>query len=302
MKRFWIVLVLLLAAGCANPPTPTQSPRPSVNAPRAGKNEYRVVNPSSGAALLVQIFFPDTWDGHERLPALILVPGGNGNSATFLKKSPTGESNVSMLNDAGIVAVLFDPDGRGRSEGTEDYDGFIQQDGLAEIIRFTAALDGIDSEQIGLASRSYGVTMASGVLARYPDLPIKFFIDWEGPADRNDTGGCDAAHLGHLKNVASCNDEDFWMQREAITFIPNIRVPYQRIQSAKDHVQPDTLHALAMVNAAVEGGVPWVRLNDYPPNQTYDLENPPAMLSEQDSRDISALILRYALERFSAEK
>jgi dipeptidyl aminopeptidase/acylaminoacyl peptidase len=302
VKRFWIVLVLLLAAGCANPPTPTQSPRPSVNAPRAGKNEYRVVNPSSGAALLVQIFFPDTWDGHERLPALILVPGGNGNSATFLKKSPTGESNVSMLNDAGIVAVLFDPDGRGRSEGTEDYDGFIQQDGLAEIIRFTAALDGIDSEQIGLASRSYGVTMASGVLARYPDLPIKFFIDWEGPADRNDTGGCDAAHLGHLKNVASCNDEDFWMQREAITFIPNIRVPYQRIQSAKDHVQPDTLHALAMVNAAVEGGVPWVRLNDYPPNQTYDLENPPAMLSEQDSRDISALILRYALERFSAEK
>ena len=86
--------------------------------------------------------------------------------------------------------MIFDPDGRGLSVGVEDYDGFIHQDGLAEIIRFSASLPEVDPERIGVISFSYGVTMAAGALARYPDLPVRFLIDMEGPADRNDTGGC----------------------------------------------------------------------------------------------------------------
>ena len=293
MKRLWLLIWLILAAGCA--------PRPESAFSKTGKNEYRVINPSSGAALHVQIFFPDTWDGNERLPALILVPGGNHTSEIFLQKNLRGKNSVTELNDAGIVAVLFDPDGRGSSEGEENLNGFIHQDGLAAVIRFAASLEGIDATRIGLASRSFGVTMASGALARHPDLPIQFLIDWEGPADRNDIGGCDSSKTGHLRGLVSCENETFWSQREAVTFIRQIRVPYQRIQSEKDHAQPDTRHALLMVNAAVEGGVPWVRLNDNPPNQTYDLENPPAMLPESQSRDIAALITRYALECFEME-
>jgi len=288
MKRLWLLIWLILAAGCA--------PRPESAFSKTEKNEYRVINPSSGAALHVQIFFPDTWDGNERLPALILVPGGNHTSEIFLQKNLRGKNSVTELNDAGIVAVLFDPDGRGSSEGEENLNGFIHQDGLAAVIRFAASLEGIDATRIGLASRSFGVTMASGALARHPDLPIQFLIDWEGPADRNDIGGCDSSKTGHLRGLVSCENETFWSQREAVTFIRQIRVPYQRIQSEKDHAQPDTRHALLMVNAAVEGGVPWVRLNDDPPNQTYDLENPPAMLPESQSRDIAALILRYTLD------
>ena len=93
--------------------------------------------------------------------------------------------------------------------------------------------------------------------------------------------------------MASCTDEAFWAQREASTFIAQIRVSYQRIQSEKDHVQPDNTHAILMVNNAVNGGVPWVRLNDLPPNQTYDPANPLAMLSEQESRLLTALVLKY---------
>jgi hypothetical protein len=122
--------------------------------------------------------------------------------------------------------------------------------------------------------------MATGALARYPDLPILFYIDWEGPANRDDTGGCDAARLGHLRDHA-CDDEAFWSEREASTFIRLIRVPYQRLQSRIDHVQPDLNHALLLVanaTAAEYGGggqSPWTRLNDFTPNQVYGDTNPP---------------------------
>ncbi len=245
----------------------------------------------------MQVFYPQTWNGQTLLPALVLVPGGSGNSGSFLKQTPDG-STVDVINQAGYVAVIFDPDGRGQSGGTEDYNGFIHQDGLAEVIRFAAAQPGVDPARIGLVTYSYGITMGAGALARHPDLPVKFLIDWEGPANRDDTGGCDSAGLGHLKQVASCSDESFWAQREASAFIGQIRVPYQRIQSEKDHVQPDNAHAILMVNNAVNGGVPWVRLNNETPNQTYDSANPPAMLPESMDRQKDLLIVEYAKKLF----
>ncbi len=263
-------------------------------------NAYTVINPSSGATLYVAVFYPDNWDGQSKLPTLVLVPGGNGDSDSFLKKPPKGPSTVEVVNQAGYTAVVFDPDGRGQSDGTENYNGFVHQDGLAEVIRFAATLPGVDSANIGLVTYSYGITMGAGALARHPDLPVKFLIDWEGPANRNDTGGCDGAGLGHLKDVASCADEAFWAEREASTFIAQIRVPYQRVQSQTDHVQPDNAHAILMVNNAVSGGVPWVRLNNETPNQTYDPNNPPAMLPDNViDRQQDRFIVEYAKELFA---
>lgn len=273
--------------------TPNSSPE------MGGKStEYRVTNPTSGAALAVWVVYPVNWDSQSRLPALILVPGGNGDSSTFLRRKPGG-SMVEVINQAGYAVVLFDPDGRGQSGGMEDYNGFIHQDGLAEVIRFAATLPGVDAAQIGLVTSSYGITMGAGALARHPDLPVKFLIDWEGPANRNDTGGCDGSGIGHLKQVASCTDEAFWAQREASAFIGQIRVPYQRIQSEKDHVQPDNAHAILLVNNALAGGVPWVRLNDLSPNQTYDAANPPAMLPDSIDRQTAQWIVKYAAELFA---
>jgi pimeloyl-ACP methyl ester carboxylesterase len=260
----------------------------------AGAGEkYTVTNPTSGASLAVYVNLPAE-AAELPVPALVLGPGGSGNSSSFLK--PNGEFHA--FPQAGYAVIVFDPDGRGQSTGTEDYNGFIQQDGLAAVIEFAATLPGVDPSRIGLVTYSYGITMGAGALARHPDLPVKFLIDWEGPANRNDTGGCDAGSLGHLKEVASCTDEAFWAQREASTFIAQIRVPYQRIQSEQDHVQPDNAHAILMVNNAVNGGVPWVRLNDYPPNQTYDPNAPPAMFPEAMDRQLVQTALRYAKELF----
>ena len=258
---------------------------------------YGVTNPTSGASLLVQVVHPQGYTAG-RLPALVLIPGGRGDSSGFLKSTPVG-SEAQQLADRGFAVVVFDPDGRGESGGTEDDNGFIHQDGLAEIIRWAATLSEVDASRIGLVSYSYGVTMATGALARYPDLLVLFYLDWEGPANRNDTGGCDADKLGHLQG-SPCDDEAFWSEREASTFILSIDVPYLRLQSRVDHVQPDIDHALLLIaNATAEeygghGRSPWTRLNDLAPNRVYTAQTPPWL----PARDLNLQVAvgDYALE------
>ncbi|MEI6171087.1 MAG: hypothetical protein WCQ45_01215, partial [bacterium] len=86
--------------------------------------------------------------------------------------------------------------------------------------------------------------------------------------------------LGHLQG-RPCTDEALWSEREASTFILSIDVPYLRLQSRIDHVQPDIDHAILLVaNATAEeygghGRSPWTRLNDLAPNRVYTVQNPP---------------------------
>ena len=254
--------------------------------PGPNANSYWVTNPTSGAKLFVSALYPGDWSG-ENLPTLVLVPGGVGT---------IDPSKGRRLVDEGFLVIFSDPDGRGSSEGTEDLGGYIHQDGLATVIRAIASLPGVDVERIGLVSFSYGITMASGSLARNLDLPVAFLIDWEGPADRQDTTiGCQP---NPQINWPDCSDDAAWAEREALTFIAQVRVPYQRLQSKKDHVQPDVSHAINMVNAAVQGEVPWVRLNNLLPDQTYDPVNPPPMLPEKADSTLETLIASIAKELF----
>lgn len=229
----------------------------------AAIEEARVTNPASGVALYVQLYRPA---GAGPWPALVLVPGGSAAGSQAF-----GPPEAQGYADLGFLVVVFDPDGRGRSAGVEDDGGFVHQDGLAAVVRYAAAHRNGDGRVV-LASYSYGVTLASGALARHPDLPMAFFVDWEGPANRNDTGGCDEAGTGHLRE-AGCANEAFWAQREAATFMPEVAVPYQRVQTQRDHVQPDNGHALLLVNRATDrayggqGRAPWTRLNDLPPTR-----------------------------------
>jgi dipeptidyl aminopeptidase/acylaminoacyl peptidase len=190
---------------------------------------FWVQNPISGARLAVQVILPQTYDGTP-LPTLVLVPGGAGDSSGFTKAPPGGVSKAQRMVDNGSAIVVFDPDGRGRSEGVDDDNGYLQQDRLAAVIEYAATLPGVDESRIGLVSYSYGVTMAADALARYPNLPDLFFIDREGPANRNDTGGCDEDRTGHLQGHP-CDDEGYWRQREASRFaLHQLQIPYQRLQ------------------------------------------------------------------------
>jgi pimeloyl-ACP methyl ester carboxylesterase len=260
---------------------------------------YWVTNPTSGTQLYVRVIQPQGWDKGP-LPTLVLIPGGTGDSSDFLGPPDRAQS----IADEGFTVVVFDADGRGRSEGEEDQNGYTHQDGLAEIIRFVTTLPEVDEARIGLASWSYGVTMATGALARYPDLSVRFLIDWEGPANRDDTGGCGEDAVGHLQGHP-CDDEDFWREREASIFALDLRVPYQRLQSEKDHAQPDNDHAVLMINNATaeayggHGKAPWTRLNDLEPNTVYTTDALPPMIPEGQDMRTDVLVARYAHELFS---
>ena len=283
-----------------NPPMPptsqgskaqnTPSLKPTIAAPgnlAASGKDFWVTNPSTNAKLHVLVFFQE--DTTVKQPAIILVPGGTADSGGLVQEA-------GQILQSGLIVVLFDPDGRGKSEGVEDYNGYKQQDGLAAVVRFTAALSQVDPARIGIATFSYGITMGSGALARYPDLPVRYLIDWEGPVDRNyTTTGCGPNRPGGIQWQA-CSNQAWWAEREAITFISKIHVPYQRIQSEKDHVQENNQHAIDIVNTAVKAGLAFVRLNDYAPNQTYDPKSPPKMLPDSQDRFLGQTVARYAQE------
>ena len=97
------------------------------------------------------------------------------------------------MADAGYAVVVFDPDSRGRNGGWEDRGGFIHQDGLAAVGAAAANHLAVDPARIGIASFSYGVTFAAGMLVRHPEPDVRFLIDWEGPADRAAIANCGGA-------------------------------------------------------------------------------------------------------------
>jgi pimeloyl-ACP methyl ester carboxylesterase len=284
---------------CNGPETATNCPQDCSDEAglSAQENVLWVENPSNGSKLAVSILTPANWDGVP-LPTLILIPGGIGDSSDFMGGSRSAQS----MAERGFTIVIFDPEGRGASGGEEDLNGFVGQDGLAEIVRTAAAQPEVDPDRIGLVSYSFGVTLASGTLARYPDLPVVFFIDWEGPANRiYTTHDCspDAPGIGSTSYMASCEDDEFWREREAETFIASVRVPYQRIQFEDDHSQDSPEHAVVMVNAAVNGDPPWVRLNDDPPNTIYALSPLPPMFPGSAGSRLNGLVADFAQELFA---
>ncbi len=276
-------------------PTPTKAEVVAYE-PGPEPDTYWVTNPTSGVRLWVEVIRPGDWSGGA-MPTLVLIPGGTDDSRAFTDERNTGQ----LMADEGYTVVVFDAGGRGRSRGEEDQCGYTHQDGLAAVIRFAATLPEVDPERIALISYSFGVTMAAGALARHQDLPILFYVDWEGPANRNDTGGCDEARTGHMKG-RPCDDEDFWREREASTFALEMRVPYQRLQAAKDHAQPDTDHALLMIANATSseygghGMSPWTRLNDLTPNTVYAEADPPGMPPK--NVELKKQTLTYVAELF----
>ena len=252
-----------------------------------------LTNPLSGVEWWVRAYVPSDASAQKPYPALVLVPGGSGAGSAMTNVNDP-ERNPISLAERGFVTVSFDADGRGNTSGEEDYCGHIHQAGLAAVIEATAQLPPVDADRIGVSTSSYGITMGSGVLARFPELPVKFLIDYEGPANRNDTGHCDEHDTGHITH--DCTDDVWWSEREAATFIQSVKVPYLRIQKTHDHAQPDNDHAILMINNATavehggQGVSPWTRVNSAEmnqANQTYSSASPPVYA--EDSPDIVAL-------------
>ena len=223
--------------------------------------EYTVTNPTTGALLETTIYAPKDASSSHMYPAVILVPGGTVGKSGFSEgKGPSGISKAETISSAGFVTLTFSPDGREGSTGTEQYNGYNSQDGLYEEYRFLKEYEGVDEDNIGLVSYSYGVALASGMLGRYqPD--IRFFIEWEGPVNRYYVSiGCKGS-VSAVQSGVTCNDNDYWNEREALRFVPYFPIDYFVIlQSSDDHVQPTVQHSVDMNNKAIQY-LPWTRVN-----------------------------------------
>lgn len=231
-----------------------------------------ITNPTTNDKQNVHLYFPKD---KIFLPLVVLIPGGANDSSEF-EKNKGSTNDATKLAAENFAVIVYSPLGLGTSKGQVNYQGFDDQDGLAAIIASGKKLDNVDPKNIGLASFSYGITGATGMLARYPDLNVKFFSDWEGPTSRFYTSvGC--LYKGQPTSEPKpgaflCSDEEHWAEREAVNFIKKAHVQYYwRIQRKKDHVQSTYGHTLEIMQAAV-GNIPWIKLNDGEVNAEYTTE------------------------------
>jgi len=230
----------------------------------------------------------------QHFPALIAIPGGTGAGAPLADN--LGYRNLAAR---GFVVVVFNPEGRGTgapgnltSEGTEACNGFVHQDDLKAVVEFTSALANVDASNIGVETSSFGIAIGAGALGRYPNLPVSYLVDQEGPHDNRVITFYDAGRelpvCGHLSTVTdpSAGNVAFWAEREAVNYIDAYRGRYLRMQAEIDHAQNPGYfrHSIEMINAGTRpqfggaGLAAWTRMNGSdignPLNTVYPMNDP----------------------------
>lgn len=171
--------------------------------------------------------------------------------------------NARECAQLGYTVLTFDPAGRGKSWGEEDYGGPEHQDDLRIAIKHLLSSHHV-AGKVGVLSLSLGIASSAAALVRWPDeLPVRWLVDWEGPCDREiiTSGGTILVPAaGH-----ALTDDAYWHPREATRHVGQLRCGYVRLQALPDHAQPqETRHAQRMIAAAKAGSVPWFQLNDHP--------------------------------------
>lgn len=261
----------------------------------------QVVNPSSGCTLYVHIHRPAYAGPNQRVPGVIFVPGRTDFGSAF-----DAAGLPDNIASDGFAVLHFDPDGRGRSSAyPENYDGYVQQDGMHACLSLLASRDYVDTNRLGVYTRGYGITMSSGMIARYATPHVKFLLDFEGPADRSQS----CQESGGFVPVPA-DSEAFWQEREAARFMKQVPSAYLRMQTAVDHDSMitnnrDCIELIDSATAVAYGGAgisPWTRVNDSvmnAPNKVYSLDTlsaPPVWIPEQQQSQDFVRVLLYLHE------
>lgn len=226
-----------------------------------------------------------------RYPGVFIVPGGLSPGTAY---DGMGELRAEDISAMGYAVMHYDPSGRGRSTGVEDFCGARHQTECADLIERFASMPEVDPSCIGILSFSLGISIASGALYRRPDLPVSYLFDWEGPSNRR---VITLDETIEIFNDHPCSDDAFWAEREAVGFIGSIGCGYFRYQSVQDHVQGAYVgHAIELVNLAARGRARWTRCNDNAPDIIYDPAAPDEYGWVPEMKDHAGTILRYLLE------
>ena len=230
------------------------------------RQEQLFLTNASGYRVLVRAVGPE--DDRPR-PAVILVPGRHHDSRIFTTRPYI--LSAWEVAAAGARAIAFDPVGRGRSWGHDDFCGSESQDALRAVLDYVHGRRDVNRSRVGILAFSMGLALAAPVLARDEGrLAVRALIDWEGPADREAilrTGALPPA----ARTALAQDPEGFWRHREPLGWIDRVSCPYLRIQGAVDHAlgPRGKSGALALVAAASRGRSPEARLNDNPPGRSW---------------------------------
>lgn len=206
-------------------------------------------------------------------PAVVLVPGRDRSGRTFC--SGVSRLLADEVAARGVRAVHFDPVGRGRSWGHDDFCGPEGQDSLRAVLEFVHGRRDVAQDRVGVATFSMGLALAAPVLAvEGRRLGTRFLLDWEGPADREAiqrTGPPPPAARAAL----AADPTSFWEQREPIRWIGRVPCTYVRIQGWEDHSQGSKGRgaALALLAAATDGEAAGTRLNRNRPDVAWREES-----------------------------
>ncbi len=200
-------------------------------------------------------------------PAVVFVPGAASCGTDYDRAG--AEIQPKILAALGFAVVHYDPSGRGRTGGEENFWGTRHQDELVDVLHWTHARPEVRRDSLAVLSFSIGITIASGALARHADdlSFVSQLFDWEGPSNRfnitkNDTHP-------PLKPFPTF-EERFWQEREPCRFIDKISCGYFRYQAQQDHMQRSKKeHALELINLATQGRATWTQLNHNPRNILY---------------------------------
>lgn len=202
---------------------------------------------------------------HGRYPGIVFVPGANSPGTDYDKGIGVRARDVVSL---GFVVLHYDPSGRGKTRGNEDYWGVSHQQELSWVIDYFSKLPAVEDDNIGILSFSIGIIIASGALARFPMSKVRYLFDWEGPSNRFNT----TRNNTHKPLIGfPTADDAFWKEREASRFIGDISCGYFRYQAEQDHVQDSYKgHAIELLNLATKGKAKWTKCNDNPVNTLFD--------------------------------
>ncbi len=249
--------------------------------------EIRIPNPV-GPALYAHVHRPvasGVW------PGVVLVPGALNSGTDFDGGRGVTASDVASL---GFAALHYDPSGRGKTGGREDYWGPVHQRELAAVVEYVSAMPEVEGANLALFSFSIGICIAAGALASYTLPCVKCLFDWEGPSNRFNITQNDTHE--HLKKMPS-SDVSFWEEREPALTIGRIPCGYFRYQALRDHMQGNFKgHAIELVNLAAKGRAKWTRMNGNPAGMLFH----EALVDEYDwvpaLRNHKGQVLKYFLE------
>ena len=167
------------------------------------------------------------WFTHEnpKAPTLILCPDYPMGAVAFLEERYP--ISCGLAYQQGYNLMIFDPAGRGKSWGTEDYGGLAHQDNVAVLLDWIHQQ--LPESTLGVFSVGCGLAMALGGIVQSKS-PVSFLIDFEGPCDRFFLAQCYGI-------TTSKSDEHFWKYREPTKLLRGLECQFLRLQAERDHLE-----------------------------------------------------------------